>query len=43
MLAEGCSEAEAAARLAVPVGTIKSRLHAARRQVIAGLEEDDDA
>lgn len=43
LAADGLSEAEVASRLAVPVGTIKSRLHAARRRVWSGLQEDDDA
>ena len=40
---QGAPLAEAAARLAVPVGTVKSRLHSARQAVRAALEEDDDA
>lgn len=40
---DGLSQEQAAGRLAIPVGTVKSRLHAARRRLRTLLEEDDDA
>ena len=38
---EGLSGREIASRIGVPLGTVHSRLHAARRELKAALEEDE--
>jgi DNA-directed RNA polymerase specialized sigma24 family protein len=38
---EGCKHAEVAARLAIPEGTVKSRLHSATKTLRAAILEDD--
>ena len=40
---EQCSYRDAAARIGVPVGTIMSRLHRARKQLAANLVEPTSA
>lgn len=42
-MVEGLSSEEVAAALGLPVGTVRSRLHHARRRVDAALAEEEDA
>lgn len=42
LTAAGLAQAAVADRLGVPLGTVKSRLHHARRRILAALEESDE-